>query len=241
MQFLKGLPSGCAGLVVADPPYNLKIDRSFGVKLPYDDHHSWLAWSKIWIDESIRLLAPDGNLFIYAIHNFAAYLHVHLCDAGLTYRRQIIWHYENGWSRYTNAPACHYESLLWFARHSKSTYHPIREPYKSTARLKHKIVKNGKTWTPNPAGRLAGDVWKFPTLAGRRFESERVEHPTQKPLSISERIITHFSNPDDLVVIPFAGSGTECVAAKSLGRRFVACELNPKYVAIAEARLAQID
>jgi DNA modification methylase len=237
IEFLQRLPSGCAGLIIADPPYNLKIDRRFEVSLSYHDHESWLEWSKRWINESARVLSPDGNLFVYSIHNYAAFLHVHLYNLGMTYRRQIIWHYENGWSRYTNGPACHYESLLWFAHGPRSTFHPIREPYKSTARLQHKITKNGKIWTPNPAGRLAGDVWKFPTLAGRRFEKERVDHPTQKPLSISERIVRHFSNANDLVVVPFAGSGTECVAAKALGRKFVACDLNPRYVSLAQARL----
>jgi len=240
IDLMRSLPAGCAGLVVADPPYNLKIDQEFGVPLSYRDRDGWLKWSKEWIAEATRLLSPTGNLFVYGIHHFAAYIHVHLCDMGLTYRRQIIWHYENGWSRYTNGPACHYEPILWFSRSPKSTFHPIREPYKSEARLKHKIIKNGKVWTPHPEGRLAGDVWRFPTLAGRRFEKEKVDHPTQKPLSLSMRIVEHFSNPGELVVVPFVGSGTECVAAKVLGRHFIGAELNPGYVAIAKCRLSAV-
>jgi site-specific DNA-methyltransferase (adenine-specific) len=95
----------------------------------------------------------------------------------------------------------------------------------------------GKTWAPNPEGRLAGDIWNFPTLAGRRFRDEKVDHPTQKPLSLTLRIVEHFSNPGDLVVIPFAGSGTECLAAAMLNRDFWGIELNPKYVQIAQDRL----
>ena len=116
-------------------------------------------------------------------------------ELGLEYRRQIIWNYENGWSRYRRAPACHYEPILWFARSQKSTFHVIREPYKSTDRLRHTITKNGKVWTPHPHGKQSGDVWRFPTLAGRRFAEERTEHPTQKPLPLSRRIVEHFSNP----------------------------------------------
>lgn len=162
-------------------------------------------------------------------------------EIGLSYRRQIIWHYENGFAGYTKTLAAHYEPLLWFSKGSGYTYHPIREPYKSTERLKHKITKNGKVWTPHPDGRLAGDVWRFPVLAGRRFAAERVNHPTQKPLSISSRIVNHFSNQNDLVVIPFSGSGSECVAARSAERHFIGYELNPAYVELARARILAVD
>ena len=146
------------------------------------------------------------------------WIQCHLYEIGLTYRRQIIWHYENGFSGYTKTLAAHYEPLLWFSNGEGYTYHPIREPYRSTEQLKHKITKNGKQWTPNPPeGRMAGDVWRFPTLAGRRFRDEKVDHPTQKPLSISQRIVAHFSNPGDLVLVPFAGSGSECLAAAITG------------------------
>jgi site-specific DNA-methyltransferase (adenine-specific)/adenine-specific DNA-methyltransferase len=108
----------------------------------------------------------------------------------------------------------------------------------SQERLKHKIIKNGKVWTPNPDGRMAGDVWAFPTLAGRRFRDEKVDHPTQKPMSISTRIVRHFSHPGDTVLVPFVGSGTECVAAAAEGRGFTGFELNVKYLKLAKQRLA---
>ena len=154
------------------------------------------------------------------------------------YRRQIIWHYENGFAGYTKTLAAHYEPLLWFSKGDGYTYHAIREPYKSTERLKHRIIKNGKEWKPHPEGRLAGDVWKFPTLAGRRFRDEKVDHPTQKPMSISTRIVKHFSNKGEVVLVPFAGSGSECLAAAMCGRHFVGFELNPDYIAVTERRLA---
>ncbi|MBA7686933.1 Modification methylase MboII [subsurface metagenome] len=135
--------------------------------------------------------------------------------------------------------SAHYEPILWFSKGSGYTYHIIREPYKSTERLKHKITKNGKTWTPHPEGRMAGDIWHFPTLAGRRFRDEKVAHPTQKPLSISSRLVEHFSNPGDLVIIPFAGSGSECLAAAMAGRHYLGFELNSEYVTIANSRIQE--
>lgn len=78
-------------------------------------------------------------------------------------------------------------------------------------------------------------------LAGRRFRDEKVDHPTQKPLSLTRRIVKHFSNPGDIVLVPFGGSGTECVAAKELDRRFLAFELNEDYIVIANARLSAVE
>jgi len=236
---LKRLPSGCAGLVVADPPYNLSKD--FGPWKEKEKREEWLPWCKSWLSECERVMRPGGSIFVYGIHHHLCWLQCYLYELGLTYRRQIIWFYENGFAGYTKTLAAHYEPLLWFSKGGGYTYHCIREPYKSTERLKHRITKNGKEWKPHPAGRLAGDVWRFPTLAGRRFRNEKVDHPTQKPLSISTRIINHFSNAEDLVVVPFAGSGSECVAAKMAKRHFIAFELNPTYVRLATGRLAEVE
>ena len=240
LDLLASLPSESADLVIADPPYSIEKDREFGEGAFFETREDWLTWCKVWLTEAKRILKPKGNIFVYAIHHNACFLQCHMYELGLEYRRQIIWNYENGWSKYRNSPACHYEPILWFAKDKNSTFHVIREPYKSQDRLRHRITKNGKVWTPNPEGKQAGDVWKFPTLAGRRFAEERTEHPTQKPMSLSLRIIEHFSNTGDLVVVPFAGSGSECVAAWEAGRQFMAAEINAKYVSIARSRLAAI-
>jgi site-specific DNA-methyltransferase (adenine-specific)/adenine-specific DNA-methyltransferase len=235
IEGMSKLPDGCCQLIIADPPYNLNKD--FGEWKELEKKSDWLPWSKKWIDECKRILAPGGSIFIYGIHHHLCWLQCYLYEIGLTYRRQIIWNYENGFAGYTKTLSAHYEPMLWFSKGKSYTYIPIREPYKSAERLKHKITKNGKVWTPHPDGRLAGDVWCFPVLAGRRFKDEKVAHPTQKPLSISSRIVEHFSNEGDLVIIPFAGSGSECVASAKAGRKFIGFELNPDYVAIANGRL----
>ena len=235
---LRDLPDGVAQLVIADPPYNL--GPQFGNDHEWDRSTEWLPWCEEWLKETIRILADDGQIFVYGIHHYQCYIQVLLYELGMHYRRQIIWYYENGWSRNRKTLATHYEPLLWFSKSEKYTYQPIREPYKSTERLKHKVMKNGKVWTPHPEGRMAGDVWKFPTLAGRRFANERVGHPTQKPLAITDRIVQHFSTEGDLVVVPFSGSGTELVSAARNGRRYWGCDLNPAYVELAATRLASI-
>jgi site-specific DNA-methyltransferase (adenine-specific) len=232
----KQLPDECADLIIADPPYNLGKD--FGEWNEKKRKNDWLPWSKEWILEAKRILKPTGSIFIYGIHKHLCWIQCYLFEIGLKYRRQIIWYYQNGFAGYSEKTlAAHYEPILWFSKSDNYTYHPIREPYKSEERLKYKIKKNGKTWHPHPEGRLAGDVWAFPTLAGKRFSNEKVNHPTQKPLSISLRIVNHFSHKNDLIIIPFAGSGTECLAAAMEDRNFIGFELNKEYIKIANKRI----
>ena len=239
VDLLRTLPDACARLVIADPPYNL--GPKFGVAKEWIHSDEWPAWCETWMKECVRTLSEDGSIFVYGIHHYVGYMQTLMYDLGLKYRRMIIWNYENGWSRSTKTLATHYEPILWFSKSDDFYYRTIREPYKSVDRLKHPIRKNGRVWTPHPDGRLAGDVWRFPTLAGRRFRDERVDHPTQKPLSLTDRIVSHFSQPEDLIVVPFAGSGTECVSAHQLGRQFWASEINPDYVRLANERIMECD
>lgn len=237
IESLKQVPSNSAQLIIADPPYNL--GPLFGVKKEWVRDSEWVQWCNEWLSECKRILRDDGNIFVYGIHHYLCFLQVQLYEMGFHYRRQIIWNYENGFSSYKNSLATHYEPVLWFSKTENYAFNAIREPYKSQERLKNKIVKNGKVWTPHPDGRIAGDVWAFPTLAGKRFSGEKVAHPTQKPLSITERIVKHFSQPGELVVVPFAGSGTECVGAVMHGRNYWGCEINPEFIQIAKARIAE--
>lgn len=238
VDFMREIKSSTVDLIIADPPYNLKKD--FGNKSDcWESIDEWLSWSKIWIDECVRILKPTGNIFIYGIHHYLCFIQCYLYEKDLQYRRQIIWKYENGFSGYRTLNAF-YEPLLWYSKTNDFTFHEIREPYKSQERIKNKIIKNGKEWTPNPEGRLAGDVWEFPTLSGKRFKHEKVDHPTQKPLALSDRLVRHFSNVGDLIYIPFAGSGSECVSSLKNNRSFLGTEINPKYVDLANARLREV-
>ena len=239
LDCLAQLPDSCTQLIIADPPYN--IGPTFGASKEWHHDDQWLTWCQQWLRECKRILRPDGNLLVYGIHHYLCYLHVHLYELGMKYRRQIIWNYQNGFSTYKRSLAAHYEPILWFSQSNDYYFTEIREPYKSTDRLRYPIKKNGKVWIPHPDGRIAGDVWRFPTLAGRAFKDEKVDHPTQKPLSLTTRLVRHFSEPGALVVVPFVGSGTECVSAVSNGRYFWGCEINPEYVHIARTRLASLE
>lgn len=240
LKLFKDIEDNSIDLIIADPPYGIEKDFGIEQKWTLKDNGTWFKWMKKWLSESQRVLKPSGSLFVYGIHHNIGYVQTYLYELGLHYGRLFIWHYENGWSMYKRAPAATYEPLLWFYKGKDYTYHLIREPYKSTERLKHKITKGGKTWTPHPDGKHGGDIWNIPVLAGKRFADERVNHPTQKPLAICSKILKHFSNEGDLVLIPFAGSGSECVSAKINKRKFIGFELNEDYIKMAEKRLSKV-
>ena len=240
LELLKKVADSSVDLIIADPPYGIAKDKEFnvGINWTLKNKDQWLAWSETWLKESHRVLKDGGSIFVYGIHHNIGYIQHILYELGFTYGRMFIWHYKNGFSTYKNYPAATYEPILWFHKGAGHTYHPIREPYLSTERLKSTITKNGKVWKPNPLGKHAGDIWEIPTLAGKRFAGEKLPHPTQKPLAICDRIVENFSNKGDLVLVPFAGSGSECVSAKNNDRDYIGFELNPTYVKMANERIA---
>lgn len=166
-------------LILTDPPYN--INKDFGNKsdcLPLDE---FIAITAERMAKIKKLLEPQGSVLWFGIHDYIGFVQVAMYNAGLHYRRMNIWHYENGFSRSKKEPATHYEPFLWFSNNPKKwTYNvdDVRMPYKSTERLKSPVKYKAadgttKIWQPNPKGAMRGDVWDFPTLAGKRFEKEK--------------------------------------------------------------------
>lgn len=238
VEFLKALPDERADLVIADPPYG--IDKDYGVEQSWTDIGTWAEWCEEWLTECQRVLCENGSILVYGIHNYLCFNHVSLFKLGMRYRRQFIWHYENGFCGNRSLPRATYEPLLWFTKGQNFYFKEMREPYKSEDRLRYKVVKNGKVWEPNPLGRIAGDVWNIPTLAGRRFRDEKVDHPSQKPLALSRRLVEHFCPEGGHVIVPFVGSGSECVAATELERTFEGTEINSYFRKMAMTRVAAV-
>jgi site-specific DNA-methyltransferase (adenine-specific) len=156
----------------------------------------------------------------------------------------------NFWQRsHESILCCHKTKTVVFNRDD------VREPYTDTF-LKNaagKVRKSTKgrfskgdtetTYTAHEAGALPRDVIKVPALAGGAGKKERVNHPTQKPLSLCDTLIKASKNKegDTLLVVPFAGSGSECVSAKKNKVHFIGFEINPEYVEIANKRLQELD
>ena len=231
-------------LVLTDPPYNLNKD--FGNdsdKLPL----------KEFLDISRK------RIIWFGIHHYIGFIQTIMYEENLYYRRMNIWYYENGFSRLRTAPLTQYEPFLWFSKSPKKwTYNvdDVRIPYKSTERLKNPVYyKNSKgervKWEPNPLGAMRGDIWAFPTLAGKVYQDEKTEHPTQKPESLITEIIKAFcpKNKDGfyegVILDPFHGSGTLGVCCEKLNKqghkiRWIGIELEEKWCNVAKERLSKI-
>lgn len=240
-------------LILTDPPYN--INKDFGNKSDCLSIDDFIRITKMRVQKLKRLLTPTGSIIWFGIHDYICYAQVAMYDAGLYYRRMNIWHYENGFSRSKKEPATHYEPFLWFSNDQKKwTYNvdEVRVPYKSTERLKNAITYTAadgtkKIWKPNPNGSMRGDVWDFPTLAGKRFKNEKTEHPTQKPEALVTELIKAFCPMKDgkfngNILDPFHGSGTLGVCCEKLNLQgheinWTGIELEEKWCKIAEDRL----
>ena len=240
-------------LILTDPPYN--INKDFGNdsdKLSVED---FIEVTKKRVARMKQILTPDGSIIWFGIHDYVGYIQLAMYQAGLFYRRLNIWHYENGFSRSKKEPATHYEPFLWFSNSPKKwTYNcdEVRVPYKSTERLKSPIKYKSsdgsvKIWTPNPKGSMRGDVWDFPTLAGKRFQKDQTPNPTQKPEALITELVKAFcpmkaGKYAGKILDPFHGSGTLGVCCEKLNLlgnniEWTGIELEQQWCDVAEERL----
>ena len=103
VHYLKQLPDNYTELIIADPPYGL--GKNFGNGKIWNDASEWFEWCKLWLSECKRVLTEEGSIFVYGIHRTLCYLQCYLYELDLKYRRQFIWHYENGWASFKNPSA----------------------------------------------------------------------------------------------------------------------------------------
>lgn len=248
---MRGLPNECAQIVICDPPYN--IGKDFGNTSDRQELNTYIEWCKTWLEEAVRILKQDGTLYVYGISEILAHVQVNALPVNeKLHIRWLIWHYTN-----KNVPGFKFwqrshEAILCITKKRIPVFNidEVREPYtdsyiKNAAGKTRKATvgrySNGEvttTYNAHEKGALPRDVIKLPALAGGAGKVERVNHPTQKPLSMCRKLLQAASVPNGVVVVPFAGSGSECVAAKELGLPYIAYEINVEYIGIIEERLA---
>lgn len=240
LEALAGLDKNCVDLIFADPPYNLSNDgftcqsgravsvnkgawdKSQGVELDFEFHKTWMAACK-------RVLKPGGSLWVSG-----TYHNIYACGFAL---QTLDFHLLNDicWYKPNASPnlSCRvftasHETLLWARKSHKGKHTFNYEAMKLGKFPKDDLKKDGKQMR---------SVWMIPTTP--TSEKRNGKHPTQKPLALLDRIITASSNPGDLVVDPFMGSGTTGVAAVRHGRRFIGIEQNSEFLDLAIARLKE--
>ncbi|MEL6476987.1 MAG: site-specific DNA-methyltransferase [Pseudomonadota bacterium] len=240
IEAMAALPADSVDLIFADPPYNLQLKGDLhrpnnslvdAVDDDWDRFESLAAYDRFtrtWMAEARRLLKPDGAIWVIGSYHNVFRLGVALQDLGFWIQNDVIWRKTNPMPNFRGKRFCNaHETLIWA---SKSEASRPKFNYDALKAL-------------NEGLQMRSD-WVMPICGGpERLKSEEGQkaHPTQKPEALLHRIIVGTSDPGDVVLDPFFGTGTTGAVAQRLGRRWLGIEQESRYARIARARIAAID
>lgn len=224
LTLLKSLDDNSIDLIATDPPYCINYES-----LEWDKSGS-LDWS-VLTKEFNRVLKNKGSIALFQGWSEVVKTK-ETFDQFFTLKNWIIYDRIKGRGTKTNLVSTR-EDILWYVKNEKTyTYNKISSTIKK---------KTGGTIGKRNGNefRVLSNVWTdiSPIVP---WSKERVKHPTQKPLALMERIITIFSNPEDVILDPFMGSGTTLVAAKKLGRNYIGCDKEQGFYSITKERLKDV-
>lgn len=252
LELLRGLEDESVDLAFADPPFNIgfKYDE-------YQDDHSdedYLAWCSDWMTELHRVLKPSGSFWLAIGDEFAADLRVEAHRAiGFTPRNWIVWYYTFGQNCTRKFNRSHVHVFHFVKDEEQHTFN-AQDPLVRVPSARALVYGDKRA---NPTGRLPDDTWIlrpqdlrddaaafqpmddtwfFSRVAGT-FKERQGFHGCQMPEQLLGRIVRISSNPGDLVLDPFSGSGTTLAVAKKLGRDWLGFDLSSDYVTYANERI----
>ncbi|MBV7408247.1 site-specific DNA-methyltransferase [Maritimibacter sp. DP1N21-5] len=239
IEVMNSLPAGSVDLIFADPPYNLQLrgelHRPDNSKVDaVDDHWDQFASFKVyddftreWLTAARRLLKPNGAIWVIGSYHNVFRMGAELQNQGFWILNDVVWRKSNPMpnfrgKRLTNA----HETLIWASKseESKPTFN-----YEALKAL-------------NEGVQMRSD-WVIPICnGGERLKDENGDkaHPTQKPEALLHRVLIGTTNPGDVVLDPFFGTGTTGAVAKMLGREYIGIEREEAYRKVATARIARI-
>lgn len=217
------LKENSIALVLADPPYNIAVGGA-----RWDKIGNYMKFARSWLSETVRVLRPGGALLLYGspCEMWMARMSVLLVDElGMQHVQDMPWVYRQGgdtrWKT-INKYAVRHENLTWFEKPGGDrTFNPqlIAEHYTPTERKLALAKGKGRVKEASlEKGRPPRTFIDIPRENSRSKERTYGKHPSMKPLALCERLITAHTNEGDHIVIPFAGSGSEMLAASKLGR-----------------------
>ncbi|RMF71623.1 MAG: site-specific DNA-methyltransferase [Alphaproteobacteria bacterium] len=240
IEVMNALPEGSVDLIFADPPYNLQLgegltrpDQSVvaGVTEEWDRFDSLKAYddfSRAWLQAARRVLKDTGTLWVIGTYHNIFRVGAVLQDLGFWILNDIVWIKANPMpnfrgTRFTNA----HETLIWAAKSA--------EQKRYTFNYQALKAMNGDL-------QMRSD-WYLPICTGaerlKKADGQKA-HPTQKPEALLYRVLMASTNPGDVVLDPFFGTGTTGAVAKALRRRFIGIERDRRYIALARERLARV-
>jgi modification methylase len=238
IEVMRGLPDACIDLIFADPPYNLQLKGTLhrpnntlvdAVDDAWDQFDSFRAYdvfTKAWLAEARRILKPQGAIWVIGSYHNIFRVGAEMQNQGFWILNDVVWRKSNPMPnfrgmRLTNA----HETMIWASKAEGAKYTFNYEALKAL----------------NEGVQMRSD-WVIPICNGaERLKDDKGDkaHPTQKPEALLHRILVGSTNPGDIVLDPFFGTGTTGAVAKTLGRDFIGIERETDYIAIAEARLAR--
>ena len=247
-QELEKLPADCADLVYIDGPHNtnkswelpdgqIAFEDRWEAPNDYFDYMEEIinrCWGKMAVNSSIFIQCPPKvshvitkiAMEVFGRDNFV---------------NQLIWHKTGGGRSATRFSEKH-DVILWFSLGKDYRFNPdaVRVPYSLTSGYAKAGIrsKKGKQYLPNPDGTVVDSVWDIPMV--NPMSEERTGYPTQKPLLLMQRIIKGCSNEGNVVLDPFAGSGTTLVAAKQLKRKAIGIDNSLFAIEHCKARLERM-
>ena len=239
IEIMLSLPEASVDLIFADPPYNLQLrgdlhrpdnSKVDAVDDAWDQFASFEAYDKFtreWLSAARRLLKPNGALWVIGSYHNVFRMGAELQNQGFWILNDVVWRKSNPMpnfrgKRFTNA----HETLIWASKSEAGKYTFNYEALKAL----------------NDGVQMRSD-WVIPLCTGgERLKDGAGEkaHPTQKPEALLHRVLVGTTNPGDVVLDPFFGTGTTGAVAKRLGRDFIGIEREPSYREAAEARIARI-
>ncbi len=235
VEAMRGLPAASVDMVFADPPYNLQLGGDLArpdgshvdaVTDHWDQFDSFAAYdlfTRAWLTEARRVLKPNGSLWVIGSYHNIFRVGAMMQDMGFWILNDIVWRKANPMpnfkgTRFTNA----HETLIWAGMGEKAKY-----------TFNYRAMK-----TLNDELQMRSD-WVLPICGGpERIRKDGVKaHPTQKPEALLYRVMLATTNPGDVVLDPFFGTGTTGAVARRLGRQWIGCEREPAYRTVARERI----
>lgn len=240
IEFMKKLNRPLVDLTVTSPPYNIgkEYEKILRIK-------QYVNWAKKWMNKIYDVTKKNGsfwlNLGYFKVpgEGHAVPIPYLVWNASPFYfLQEIVWHYGAGVPTYKMFAPRNEKYLLY-----------VKNPYSYTFNLnavrdknvKYPNQKKNGILKVNPNGKNPTNVWSIPkvTSGNGRSSKDRTAHPTQAPIEVIERIVKACSNKGNLVFDPFLGSGTTILAAIKNKRFAIGCEINSKYLMIAEKRIQE--
>lgn len=234
LDIMPQMPDGCVSLVLTDPPWMVSqevvihrsmnpqkykyvgkdINLDFGEWDHFESEEEYLAFTNAWFSEAARVTKKAGHLIVFFDQHRSTQLIEIAEKAGCVMRQHLYWLKSNPVPRARKVDfMVALEHALWFT----------------------KATKRGATFNYQ-LGQQANYVKCAIPGHTTKENGDRI-HPTQKPSRVLKVWISYLSNEDDIVADFFAGSGTTCLVADRLGRKFFGCDINPDYVKMALERL----